>query len=75
MKTAVMSAAAWESFIPAASRPNPPDSTYDMTRYYASNGDVIHIKNRYEPKTGTDQSDPGSKNPAKAYEDDVRSWR
>ena len=28
-----------------------------------------------DTRTGTDQSDPGSKNPAKAYEDDVRSWR
>jgi prepilin-type N-terminal cleavage/methylation domain-containing protein len=28
-----------------------------------------------DTRTGTDQSDPGSKNPAKAFEDDVRSWK
>jgi prepilin-type N-terminal cleavage/methylation domain-containing protein len=28
-----------------------------------------------DTRSGTDQSDPGSKNQTKAYEDDVRSWR
>ncbi|MCX6907633.1 MAG: prepilin-type N-terminal cleavage/methylation domain-containing protein [Verrucomicrobia bacterium] len=28
-----------------------------------------------DTRSGTDQSDPGGKNPTKAYEDDVRSWR
>ena len=33
------------------------------------------FSNGPDTRTGTDQSEPGGKNPMKAYEDDVRSWQ
>jgi len=38
-------------------------------------GGYAFFSNGPDTRTGTDQSDPGSKNQTKAYEDDVRSWK
>ena len=59
---------AYDNQVPA---PFKDDSSSAMT----IPGGFAFFSNGPDTRTGTDQSEPGGKNPTKAYEDDVRSWK